>query len=149
MSFCSSASGRACLNEWDRPLAVTDILDFLFALKRAVASAKAPIVLIVVVRERVPVPPNFLLTCIQSALPAILDCCELLLLVVEGAGVERASLRSAFRLPRHAAARRTPTLLCESLSTAFAQAQRYAPHDVIELQRRALHQSFPPNGQRT
>jgi hypothetical protein len=147
MSFCSSASGRACLNEWDGPLAVNDILTFLLALKQASATAGCPVILIVVVRETVPVPANYLLTCIQGTLPAILDCCEQLVLVVEGASVERAPFRAAFQVARQLPARRAPTLVFELLNSAFVHAQRFAPHDVLELQRHVLHQSFPPNGQ--
>ena len=149
MTFISSTMARACLNNWDQSLTVNDILDLLLALKRAVVTAGSPIVLIVVVREAVPVPQNFLLTCIQGTLPAILDCCERLVLVVEGSSVERLAFRSAFQVSRAAAARRAraPTVVFESLSTAFAHAQHFAPHDVLELQRQILHQFLSPNGQ--
>lgn len=146
MTFISSASARACLNEWDRPLAVNDVLNLLLALKRAVAANGSPVVLILVVRESVPVPANFLLTCIQGTLPAILDCCEQLVVAVEGASAARAALRTAFQPTRSATTRRAPPLIFESLSGAFAHAQRFAPHDVLELQRQVLHQSSPPNG---
>jgi hypothetical protein len=134
MPFFSSASGRACLNDWDRPLTVDDILTLLLALKRAVAIAGSPVILIVVVRESVPVPANFLLTCIEGTLPALLDCCEQLLVVVEGTSFERALLRKAFQGSR-SATRRAPALIFDSLGTAFSHAQRFAPHDVLEVQR--------------
>lgn len=147
MSFISSTMARACLNDWDRPLAVNDVLDLLIALKSALGTAGSPVVLIIVVRERVPVPPNFLITCIQSTLPAILGCCERLVLVVEGASADRVAFRTAFHANRAAAARRcrAPTVVFETLSTAFAHAQHFAPHDVLELQRQVLHQSLSPN----
>lgn len=146
MTFISSASARACLNEWDRPLAVNDVLNLLLALKRAAAAAGGPVILIMVVRESVPVPANFLLTCIQGTLPAILDCCEQLVIVVEGASAARVAFRAAFEPGRATATRRARPLVFETLSAAFAHAQRFAPHDVLELQRHILHQSSPPNG---
>ena len=149
MTFISSTMARACLNDWDRSLTVNDILDLLLALKRAVVTAGSRVVLIVAVRETVPIPQHFLLTCIQGALPAILDCCERLVLVVEGAGIERLAFRTAFQVSRATAARRqrAPIVIFESLSAAFAHAQRFAPHDVLELQRHVLHQFLSPNGQ--
>lgn len=149
MSFCSSASGRACLNDWDRPLSVQDILNFLLALRRAAVTAGGSVVLIMVVRESMPVPANFLLTCIQGTLPAILDCCEQFLLVVEGADSARSRLHAAFQPPRQSATRRPQVQFYDTLSAAFGQAQRLAPHEVLELQRRMLHHSSPPTGRST
>ena len=147
MSFISSASGRACFNDWDRPLAVSDILSLLLALKQAVAIAGSPVILIVAVRESVPAPATFLLNCIRGSLPAILDCCEQLALVIEGAGTEHDSLRAAF----HTARRQEPTRraqpkVFDTLSAAFTHVQSLAPNDVLELQRGVLRQSSPPEG---
>jgi hypothetical protein len=145
-SFLSSASGRACLNDWAQPLTVSDILSLLLDLKRAVAIAGAPVILLAVIRQSVPAPANFLINCLQATVPAILDCCEELVIVVEGADLDRAPLRNAFVTDRRTATKRTPPRLFESLSAAFAHAQHLAPHDVLELQRQLLHQSLPPNG---
>lgn len=146
MRFCSSASGRACLLEWDRPLAVDDFLTLLLDLKRGRALAGKPLILVLVVRKQVPVPANYLLTCLQATLPAILDCCQELVVAIEGAGVDRSSLRAAFQNNRAGAPRRSPSFVFDTLSAAFAHAQRAAPHDVLELQRVVLRQSFPPQG---
>ena len=147
VSFLTSASGRACLSTWAEPLAVSDILNLLLELKRTLAIAGAPAVFLVVIRQTVPIPANFLLNCLQATLPAILDCCEELVIVVEGTSIDRAPFRNAFLTTRRSATQRTPPQVFESLSTAFAHAQQFAPHDVLELQRQVLHQSFPPNGQ--
>ena len=149
MTFISSISGRACLNEWDHPLAVNHILNLLLSLKQAIAAAGDHVILVLVLRETIPVPAAFLLECIQGTLPAILDGCEHLVVVIEGLGSDRALLRAAFETTRRTPAKRTPPRVFDSLSAAFAYAQQFAPHDVLELQRHVLHQSFPPSGRRS
>jgi hypothetical protein len=149
MSFVASASGRACLADWDSAISVNDVLTLLFALKRAVGASGSPTILLVVVREVVPVPGQFLLNCLRGALPALLDSCEQIAFVVEGASAERATLRAAFQPLRQASSKRLQPRTFDSLSAAFAHVQRFAPHDVLELQRHLLRQSFPPDGQLT
>lgn len=144
MSFCSSASGRACLLDWSRPLAVDDFLTLLLELKRVRALAGKPLILIVVVRKEVPAPAHHLLTCLQATLPPILDCCQELIVAVEGVGADRHPLRVAFQNARLGEVQRNRTFVFDTLSIAFAHAQRAAPHDVLELQRHVLRQSFPP-----
>ena len=149
MSFVSSISSRACLNDWDCALAANDILSLLLALKRAMATAESPVILLLVVRETVPVPANFLLNCLEGTLPAILNCCEQLVIAVEGSGADRSALRATFQTERQAGRRRARTAIFDSLSDALAHAQRSAPHDVLELQRHLLQHSCPPNGKWT
>ncbi|MEO7038044.1 MAG: hypothetical protein ABI335_29805 [Polyangiaceae bacterium] len=128
MSFCSSASGYACLSDWDRSLAVSHILNLLLDLKRALAAANGPVILILVVRESVPAPADYFLNCLQATLPAILDCCEQLLVVVEGSASDRAQIRAAFQTTRRTPTKHTPPQTFDSLSTAFAYAQPFASH---------------------
>jgi hypothetical protein len=143
MNFVSSASGRACLSDWDKPLSVSDQLTLLSDLKRTLVVAGNPTILIIVVRGSVPVPANYLLTCIRSTLPAILAYCEKLAVVVEGTTAKHALLGASFQSSDAEPARRAPTKLFDTLSAAFAHMQRFAPHDVLELQRHALHRDFP------
>jgi hypothetical protein len=143
MSFCSSASGYACLNDWDQALAVKHILNLLLDLKRAVAAANGAVILILVVRESVPTPASYFLNCLQATIPAILDCCEQLLVVVEGSASDRAPIRAAFKTTRRTPTKHTPPQTFDSLSAAFAHAQPFAPHDVLELQRQAMRQRLP------
>lgn len=145
MSFCSSAAGYACLNDWHFPLAVSHILTLLLDLKRALTVAGGPVLLILVVRESVPAPADYFLRCLQATLPAILDCCEQLLIVVEGSTSDRAPIRAAFQTTRRTA-RQASLHIFDSLSAAFTHAQPFAPHDVLDLQRQAMHQSLPPSG---
>lgn len=145
-SFLISASGRACLNNWAQPLTVSDILNLLLDLKRAVAIAGDPVILLAVIRESVPAPANFLINCLQATVPAILDCCDELVIVVEGVDIDRAPLRNAFATNRRTVTKQKPPHLFDSLSAAFTHAQHLAPHDVLELQRQLLHQSLPSNG---
>ena len=146
MSFTASTSGRACMSGWDRPPAVADLLDMLLALKRTAAKAGGPVIFILFFPEAVAAPAGFLLNCLQGILPALLDCCEHLALVVEGTGTARDSLRAVFRTADHGSTKRAQPRFFESLSAAFAYAQSFAPHDVLELQRQAIRQSYPPKG---
>jgi hypothetical protein len=149
VTFITSASDRACLSNWGQPLAVSDILNLLLDLRRALAVAGSPVILILVIRQAVPLPAAFLLNSLQASVPAILDSCAQLVIVIEGAGIDRAPLRSVFQTTRRTVAKQTPPQIFDSLSAAFAHAQRFAPHDVLELQRLVLRQSFPPHGHRT
>jgi hypothetical protein len=128
---------------------VNDILNLLLSLKQAVAAAGDHVILVLVLRETIPIPAGFLIKCIQGTLPAILDCCEHLVVVIEGLGSDRALLRAAFETTRRTPTKRTPPRVFDSLSAAFAYTQQFAPHDVLELQRHVLHQSFPPSGARS
>ena len=149
MWFYASTSGRACLAEWDRSLAVSDILSLLRDLKAALAVAGNRVILIVVVRQDVPAPGNYLVRCLEATLPAILDGCQELIVAIEGNRSDRASLRAAFQARRAGVTMRTPTRLFDTLNAAFGHAQGAAPHDVLELQRLVMRRSFPPTSQLT
>jgi len=99
----------------------------------------------VVVRESVPAPANYFLNCLQATLPAILDCCDLLV-VVEGSASDRQPIRAAFETTRRTPTKHIAPRTFDSLSAALAHAQPFAPHDVLELQRQVMRQSLPPSG---
>jgi hypothetical protein len=145
MDLVCSVSGRACLCDWNRPLAVEDILALLLELKRVHANARCSVVLILVVREHVAPLANHVLSSLQATLPAILDCCQNLVIALEGTTSERTPLRIVFQNHRFGMARNDLPVF-NTLSEAFAHAQRAAPHDVLELQRHVLRQSSPPSG---
>jgi hypothetical protein len=125
---------------------VSHILNLLLDLKRALGAASGPVILILVVRQSVPAPAHYFLNCLQATLPAILDCCEQFLVVVEGSASDRAPIRAAFQTTRRTPTKHIPPHMFDSLSAAFAHAQPFAPHDVLELQRHAMHQTLPPSG---
>jgi hypothetical protein len=145
MSFCASASRCACLNDWDGPLTVNHILNLLLDLKRTLAGANSRVILIIVFRESVPTPDDYLLDCLQGALPALLNCCEQLLVVVEGTTADRDSIRIAFQTTRRTPIKQTLPEMFDALGAAFTRAQAFAPHDVLELQRQALRESLLPS----
>ena len=126
MGFYVSASGCACLSDWDRRFSVDDILNLLLDLKRTLRVAGSPAILLVIVREFVPSPDGSLLNCLQATLPAILDCCERLIVAVEGSNSDRTPIRAAFQTTRRAPTRHTPAQIFDSLSAAFAHAQAFA-----------------------
>jgi hypothetical protein len=146
MSFVSSASGRACLSDWGKPLSVSDLLTLLADLKRTLAVAGSPVILIVVVREAVPVPANDMLACIRATLPAIRAHCEELVVAIEGTSAEHPLFRASFQSVGAGPGRHAPTHLFGTLSGALAHTQRLAPHDVLELQRHMLHRDLPVAG---
>jgi len=144
MSFYSSESGRACLNDWDRPLTINHIVNLLLDLRRPLSGASIRVIAVIVVRESVPTPDDDWLNCLQASLPAILDCCEHLLVVIEGETSDRSSIRTALRTTRRTATKRTPPRTFDELSAAFSYAQPFAPHDVLELQRQTMRHSLSP-----
>jgi len=144
MSFYSSESGRACLNDWDRPLTINHIVNLLLDLRRPRSGAGIRVIAVIVVRESVPAPDNDWLSCLQASLPAILDCCEHLLVVIEGSTSDREAIRTAFRTTRRTSTKRTPPRTFDALGTAISYAQPFAPHDVLELQRQTIRHSLAP-----
>jgi hypothetical protein len=146
-SFGSSASDGACLSDWDKPLSVSDLLTLLFDLKRMLAVAGNPtMVVIIVIREAVPVAAS-VTTCIRSTLPAILACCECLAVVLEDTSARHNLLGASFQSAGAGKVHHAVPQLFDTLSAAFAHTQRLAPLAVLELQRHALRLSFPTNGQ--
>jgi len=145
MTFVTSDSGYACLNDWQRPLGVNDVLTLLLDLRTASENFRKPVLLLVRISESVPLPTHFVLSSIRGTVPALLRCCTELVVVVEG-GSERAALRAAFQDLKPGTAARSRTTMFETLGAAFAYAQRVAPHDVLDLQRHVLRQSYPPSG---
>jgi len=145
MNFYSSKSGCACLNDWDRPLTINHIVNLLLDLRRPLIGANSRVIVVLVVRESVPVPDDDWLNCLQASLPAILDCCEHLLVVIEGSMMDRAPIRTAFRTTRRTSTKRTPPRTFDVLSTAIGYAQPFAPHDILELQRQTMRQSLSPH----
>lgn len=133
MTFSCSASGRACVNEWKGPIVIADLLNLLLALWRTAASDEKTLA-IIIFRETVPLPPNFLLNCLQGALPVILDCCEQLIVVIEGSSTDREPLRTVFQRVTQGTARPSPALF-DSMDAAFTHALQFAPEDLFELSR--------------
>jgi len=141
MSFYASESGCACLNDWNRPPTISHIVNLLLDLKRPRNTAGTRVIAVIIVREFVPAPDDDWLNCLQASLPAILNSCEHLLVVVEGSTSDRAPIRTAFRTTRRSTKQSRPRTF-DMLSTAFTYAQPFAPHDVLELQRQTMRQSF-------
>jgi hypothetical protein len=143
MSFVSSASGRACLNVWDKSLSVSELFTLLADLKRTLAVAGGPAILIIVIREAVPAPADDMLRCMRATLPAIRAYCEELVFAVEGTSAEHALLRASLQSEGAEPGRHGPSHLFGTLSASLAHMQRFAPHDVLELKRHLLHREFP------
>jgi hypothetical protein len=143
MSFCSSASGRACLLDWGGPLAVDGFLTLLLDLKRVRRQAAD----LDHLRSQASSPAGEL----PTQLPSGHTSGNSRLRPRAGCRRGRRCCRApcahvSFQNSRPGIAPRHPTLVFDSLSAAFAHAQRAAPHDVLELQRLVLRQSLPPNG---
>jgi len=85
---------------------------------------------------------------LPTAMPAILDGCEQLIIVVEPADARSSLMRSLFTGSGAAQLGRTTPKLFTSLEEALLHVQRIVPHDVLELQRKNLRRSFPPSGER-
>ncbi|HET7544060.1 MAG TPA: hypothetical protein VFK05_29515 [Polyangiaceae bacterium] len=123
---------------------MSDLFALLANLKRTLAVAGNPLIVILVIRETVPVPASSLLASIRATLPAILACCEELVVAIEGNSSEHPRFGASFQIASAGPTRQRAPQMFNTLSAAFAHTQRLAPHDVLELQRHVLHLSFPP-----
>jgi len=129
--------------DWAGPLTVNDVLELLLAVKHAAATARRPVILVLNVNAPLRSLSDLLSNCFKSTLPALLDSCEALALVLERPSPGGNALCSALRGTRQSGMR---TQVFDSLSAAFLQYQRLAPYDVLELQRHVLRRSAPPTG---
>ena len=125
------------------------LFELLAELNHARVTAGRVTVLIISVHADVPPLPHSTMVALQSALRAIVDLCDHVCVALEETKHDRARLRAAFYDVDSGASERRLPLFFDSLDLAITYAQRFAPHDVLELQRRALRRSSPPNGQWT
>jgi hypothetical protein len=137
------ACGRVCLHEWDEPLLVDHVVSLLLDLREARSEGGTRPIVVLVIRptafEKGGAPEV-----LQTAMPAILDGCAELVVVVRRADARGSALRPILQ-PSTPAGRKPPRH-CESIDEALAYVQNIAPHDVLELRRQSLRRSMPPVG---
>lgn len=146
MTF-STTSGRVCLHEWDEPLLVDHVVSLLVDIREVRHSqVKRPLVILVI--RTAALASGNASDVLPTAMPAILDGCEQLIVVAEPADARGSLMRSLFTGSSAAPLGRTTPKLFTSLDEALLHVQRLVPHDVLDLQRQNLRRSFPPSGKR-
>jgi hypothetical protein len=80
---------------------------------------------------------------IPTALPAIVDSCSALFVVVDPRHSRARMVRRLFTISA-SGARTSATEFFPSLDDALVAAQRVAPHDALEAQRQNLRRGAPP-----
>jgi hypothetical protein len=137
--------GRVSLHEWEEPLLVDHVVSLLLDLREARGEGGARPIVVLVIRatafEKGGVPEV-----LQTALPAVLDCCAELIVVARRADARSSALRPILQPSTSTQAGRKSPRHCESIDQALAYVQNIAPHDVLELRRQSLRRSRPPSG---
>jgi hypothetical protein len=139
----SSVSGRACLIQWQNEITVTSIFALLGEIHRVRLLAGEPLIVILHIDSAIRTPGPHVLDSLKAGLASVIGVCDQLLVALEGESVDRLLLRAAFANVATASITRGPRVFA-SLHAALLHAQRFAPHDVLELQRRSMRDSLPP-----
>lgn len=141
MTF-SLTFGRVCLHEWDEPLLVDHVVTLLLDVREARRLQTRRPILILVIRGET-LASAHVRDVMSTAMPAILDGCEELVIVAAPADAQSSFLRAVVTGSSTAHGRTTPRVFT-SFDEALLHVQRIVPHDVLELQRRNLRRTFPP-----
>lgn len=132
-------SGQVCLAEWTEPLAVDHVVNLLVDLRETRQALRAPPLLVLAIRPIV-FAGDGPFEIIPTALPALLDSCSGLFLVLEALSRARA-VHALFGDKGCRYGQPTPQIFA-SVDDALVAAQKIAPHDALELQRQNLRRQF-------
>jgi hypothetical protein len=139
----SIVSGRVCLFIWDEPIGLDTVVRLLGRLNRVRQDGRAPLIAIVLVPRETSAPHVHVRNALRGVLPAILDRCHELIVVVEGNESGRQLLRGMFApTPAARSGSRLATRFFVALDDALAFAQRIAPHDTLAVQRALLQRKL-------
>jgi hypothetical protein len=139
MTFALS-KGQICLAEWVEPLTVEHVVSLLIDLRQARQGLRAAPLLLLAVHPVVFAGPGPF-DIIPTALPAILDGCSDLFVIVEPDDPHARTVRALFGAASAASTRSGPQIFL-SLDEALVRAQAVAPHDALEVQRQNLRRRF-------
>lgn len=134
------AKGQICLAEWVEPLSVEHVVSLLIDLRQARQGLRAPPLLLLAVHRAVFAGPGPF-DIVPTALPAILDSCRDLFVIVEPDDPQARTIRALFGAANGASTRSAPQTFL-SLDEALVRAQAVAPHDALEVQRQNLRRRF-------
>jgi len=130
------ARGQVCLAEWVRPLAVEHVVTLLVDLREARQALRAPPLLLLAVGLAV-FAEEEPFGIVRTALPALLDCCSGLFVILEPRDRRAQAIRSLFAGGRGVPAK-SAVQIFSSVDDALVAAQAVAPHDALEVQRQNL-----------
>lgn len=134
------AKGQICLAEWVEPLTVEHVVSLLIDLRQARQRLRAPPLLLLALHRTVFAGPGPF-DIIPTALPAILDSCSDLFVIVEPDDPHGRTIRALFSVASSPSTGSGPQAF-SSLDEALVRAQAIAPHDALEIQRQNLRRRF-------
>ena len=126
---------------WKEAIDTEDVMRLVQEVSRTRLVVGAPVIAILSIEQNMAVASPSVRAALVSSLPRILSQCQKLIVALEPAAVRHHLLR-AFFLAHSAGGGAEPCIqLCDSLSEALEFAQRFAPQEVLELQRALLKYS--------
>ena len=134
------AKGQVCLAEWLAPLVVEHVVNLLVDLREARQGLRAPPLLVLTAGPAV-FAAEAPFEIIRTALPALIDCCSGLFVVLDSQDRRAQAVRELFAGRRDGPARPAVRLF-SSVDDALVAAQSVAPHDALEVQRLNLRRRF-------
>lgn len=131
-------SDRVVMIEWSDTIDAEDVMRLVEEICRTRSVVGEPLVVILSIDQDMAVASPSVRAVLVSSLPRIWGQCQKFIVVLEPAAVRHRLLR-AFFLAHSVGGSAEPSIqLCDNLSEALVFAQRFAPQEVLELQRALL-----------
>ena len=131
-------SDRVVMIHWSEAIDAEDVMYLVEQVRRTRSVVGEPLVAILSIEQNMAVASPSVRAVLVSSLPRILGQCQKFIVVLEPEAVRHRLLR-AFFLAHSVGGGSEPCIqLCDNLSEALEFAQRFAPQEVLELQRALL-----------
>lgn len=123
---------------WKEAIDTEDVMRLVQEISRTRLVVGVPVIVILSIEQNMAVASPSVRAVLVSCLPRILSQCQKFIVALEPTAVRHRLLR-AFFLAHSVGGGAEPCIhVCDSLSEALEFAQRFAPQEVLELQRALL-----------
>ena len=134
-------SDRVVLVNWNRAIDAEDVMRLMQEISRTRLVVGVPLIAILSIEQNMAVASPAVRAVLVSCLPRILSQCQKFIVALEPAAVRHRLLRAFFLAHSTGAGAAQCIQLCDNLPEALEFAQRFAPQEVLELQRALLKHS--------
>ena len=138
-------SDRVLLINWQETIDAEDVLRLMEEISRTRMVVGVPLLLILSIDENMAVASASVRAVLVSSLPRILSQCQKFIVALEPATIRHRLLRAFFLAHSVGEGAEPSVQLCDNLSEALEFAQRFAPQEMMELQRALLKHSTQSN----
>ena len=131
-------SDRVVMINWNEAIDADDVMRLMQEISRTRLVVGVPLIVLLSIEQNMAVACPAVRAMLVSCLPGILSQCEKFIVALEAAAIRHRLLRAFFLAHSVGGGTQPQVHLCDSLSEALEVAQRFAPQEVLELQRALL-----------